>query len=201
MLLRKFVFAALCTAGFAGSAIAGPGQCYYPGGQAVGPIYNTDRPDYSWIDWVQRQGGVCRRVSTIEEQTLRSRGLGYPSEYRAGYQPPNYRPPGYRPPGYQPPGYQPPGYQPPTQGWYGDPNRAAYLIGQWFGYQGRPYAQVRDTGRYMYLHGRSWRVFRVRWQDGGRAQVAARLARNGSQYFAIQSYDAANWTQPQPIGQ
>lgn len=202
MPMPKLVLAAAFTVAFAGSAAAGAGQCYWPGGQPVGPLYNTDSPNYGWIQWVQQQGGVCRGVSMLEEQGLRSRAQGYPPEFASGnpnYRPPGYQPPGYQP-GYQPPGYQP-GYQPPANAWYGDPNRASYLIGQWLAYQGRPYARVRDTGRLVYVHGRSWRVFFVRWQGGGRMQAAVRLMRRSQQYMAMQSYDGANWSQAQPIGQ
>jgi hypothetical protein len=190
MRIRTAALAAICTFAFAGTAAAGAGQCFYPGGQPVGPLYNTDRPNYGWIEWVQRQGGTCRGVSTLEEQGLRTQARGYPPEFAGG---PNR---GYRPPAYQPP----PGYTPPGEAWDGDSQRARYVVREWLAYTGRPYARVRDTGRVIYRHNRRWRIFFARWNDGGRLQVAARLMRSRGEYVAMRSYDGMNWTAPQPIG-
>lgn len=191
MRYRSIVLAAALSLGFAGVAAAAPAQCFWQGGQPAGPVYRTENPNYNWVNWVQRRGGHCRPISEFERQRLEKRPQVYPPEFAAD------RGPGYRPPGYDQP---PPGG--PDSGWVGDPNRAAYLVGQWLAQQGRPYGQVRDTGRIQTLYDRTWRIYFVRWADGGRMRVAVRFSRReGGTYAAMQSIDGVTWSQPQPIGQ
>lgn len=211
MRASMLLLAGSLTLGLAAEAAAGPGQCFWPNGQPVGPLYDTDSPNYNWLQWAQRRGLNCRRVGAGEAHGLRNRPQGFPGEYSAAgpdYRPPGYQQPGYRPPGYQPPGYQPPGYRPPAgydesdTVWRGDAGRAAYLAGRWLANQGRPYAQVVDTGRVEVLYDRQWRIFFARWADGSRARVAVRFSRReGGSYIAMQSYGGGAWAQPQPIGQ
>ena len=90
--MRKTVFAATvlgalgAALGAAGTANAGPGQCYDAYGRPVGPVYDTDRPNYSFINSVMRRGGNCT-------------GVVSPPGRRNGYQP-NYGSDGYRRDGY-----------------------------------------------------------------------------------------------------
>ena len=62
--MRKIILAA----GVAGAclmaapAFAGPGQCYDAYGRAVGPVYDTDHPNYGFINSVIRRGGSCTGV-------------------------------------------------------------------------------------------------------------------------------------------
>jgi hypothetical protein len=62
--MRKILLAAtvLGTIAGAGAANAGPGQCYDGYGRPVGPVYDTDRPNYSFINSVIRRGGSCTGV-------------------------------------------------------------------------------------------------------------------------------------------
>lgn len=72
----------------------------------------------------------------------------------------------------------------------------------WFASQGRPYAQVVDTGRTDLIYDRQRRIFFGRWPDGSRSRVAVRFTRRqGGSYIAMQSYGGGAWGQPQPIGQ
>jgi hypothetical protein len=59
--MRKIIFAAtlIGAVGAAWSAIAGPGQCYDAYGRPVGPAYDTDHPNYGFLDSVVRRGGTC----------------------------------------------------------------------------------------------------------------------------------------------
>ena len=59
--MRKIIFAAtlIGAVGTAGSAIAGPGQCYDAYGRPIGPTYDTDHPNYGFLDSVVRRGGTC----------------------------------------------------------------------------------------------------------------------------------------------
>jgi hypothetical protein len=54
--------AAAAIAGAAAPALAGPGQCYTAHGRPIGPVYDTDHPNYAWIAHVQRMGGNCTGV-------------------------------------------------------------------------------------------------------------------------------------------
>ena len=45
-------------------AFAGPGQCYDYYGRPVGPVYDTDHPNYGFINSVLAQGGSCTGVVT-----------------------------------------------------------------------------------------------------------------------------------------
>lgn len=74
--LRKFVIAAglIGAMGAAGSAIAGTGQCYDAYGRPVGPVYDTDRPNYAFLDAVVRRGGTCTGMSNPPS---RQRGRNY----------------------------------------------------------------------------------------------------------------------------
>lgn len=188
------VLAGSLSLGLAAEAAAQAAQCFLAGGQPYGPVYRLENPNPGWAEWARRLGGSCRQVSESERHGLEKRPQAYPRDYlawqaraRPGYEPPSYRPPA--------------GYQPPDTGWYGDPHRAAYLVNQWLANQGRPYAQVRDTGRLEYLHEREWRIFFARWGDGSRARIAVRFSqRQGGVYLAMQSYGDGAWAQPQPIG-
>lgn len=62
--MRKLAVAviALGAIAVATPAVAGPGQCYDRFGRPVGGIYDTDHPNYNFIQRVQRRGGHCARV-------------------------------------------------------------------------------------------------------------------------------------------
>ncbi len=63
--MRSAIFAAsvIGALGVAGPAIAGVGQCFDRFGQPWGATYDTDYPNYGFINYVQRRGGYCRRLS------------------------------------------------------------------------------------------------------------------------------------------
>lgn len=62
--MRKFLLAATVLGAIAGAgaAYAGPGQCYDAYGRPIGPVYDTDHPNYSFINSVIRRGGSCTGV-------------------------------------------------------------------------------------------------------------------------------------------
>ncbi len=67
----------------AAPAMAGPGQCYDAYGRPVGPGYDTDRPNYAFIDSVVRRGGSCTGVvSPPSRRGYRNDGYGYDDGYR-----------------------------------------------------------------------------------------------------------------------
>jgi hypothetical protein len=70
--------------GFAAPALAGYGHCYDAYGRPVGPAYDTDRPNYGFIQSVTRRGGSCTGVNTGYRQDYRNRGNRY------YYDDPNY---------------------------------------------------------------------------------------------------------------
>ena len=184
-------FAGIATLFTAAPALAVPAQCYWNTGAPIGPVYRTENPEQGWVQWVQSRGGFCRPINDFERQSLERRPQVYPQEFSSA--------PGYRPPGYAPPGTYTP---PPGEGWYGDPRRVSYLVSQWLANQGRPYAQVVDSGRVEFVYDRQWRLFFARWADGQRLRVAVRYSRReGGVYVAMQSYGGGAWSQPQPIGQ
>src|ERR1044071_2961476 len=53
---------ALAALSLGSAAVAGPGQCYDGHGRPFGPAYDTDRPDYNWINSVLKRGGSCTGV-------------------------------------------------------------------------------------------------------------------------------------------
>lgn len=192
--------AALATAGIAGEAAAQAAQCFTRYGQPYGPVFRMENPEAGWTAWVQRLGGSCRPIAEYERQNFERLPQQYPGDYLAWQ---SRAQPGYRPPG---PGYAPgpgrPGYDADERDWSGDSYRASYLVTQWLANQGRPYAQVVDTGRADFINDRQWRIFFARWADGSRSRVAVRYSRRqGGIYIAMQSYGGGAWGQPQPIGQ
>ncbi len=62
--MRKIAIATIVLGalGFAVPASAGPGQCYDAYGRPIGPVYDTDRPNYGFINSVIRRGGSCTGV-------------------------------------------------------------------------------------------------------------------------------------------
>lgn len=212
----RFAFAFLVVAagsGIASQAAAQAAQCFNTNGTAYGPVYRAENPETGWVEWVRRHNGMCRPIADYERQGLERLPQVYPRDFlawqaqsRPGYRPPGYTQPGYRPPGYAPPGNFPgpgqPGYDAEERDWRGDSYRAASLVSQWLANQGRPYAQVVDTGRVEFIYERQWRIFFARWADGSRSRVAVRHSRrDGGTYVAIQSYGGGAWGEPQPIGQ
>ncbi len=85
--MRKLAVAAIALGAIAVAtpALAGPGQCYDRFGRQVGGIYDTDNPNYNFIQWVQRRGGHCARVG--ENNYRPNYGPRYPY---GGYQRDNY---------------------------------------------------------------------------------------------------------------
>jgi len=77
-MIRTLAVAAAVTlsAGLATPALAGPGQCYDAYGRPVGPVYDTDRPNYRFLDSVVRRGGTCTGM-TQRPQGPRYRDRGY----------------------------------------------------------------------------------------------------------------------------
>lgn len=194
------LMAAIAASGLANEAAAQAAQCFNSYGQPYGPVYRMEDPSRGWIEWVQRLGGSCRPISEFERQRLEKLPQRYPGDYLAWQ---SRGQPGYRPPG---PNYAPgpdrPGYDSDERDWRGDSYRASYLVTQWFASQGRPYAQVVDTGRVDFIYERQWRIFIARWADGSRSRVAVRYSRRqGGTYIAMQSYSGGNWSQPQPLGE
>ncbi len=63
--MKTMLFAAALIGGLgaAGSAIAGVGQCFDRFGNPVGPSYDTDRPNYGYINSVLARGGSCTGVN------------------------------------------------------------------------------------------------------------------------------------------
>jgi hypothetical protein len=91
MIRKLAILAALAvSAGLATPALAGPGQCYDAYGRPVGPVYDTDHPNYGFIASVQRRGGSCTGAAQYAP-SYRDRGYyrynapydGY--RYRGGY--------------------------------------------------------------------------------------------------------------------
>jgi hypothetical protein len=194
------LLAAVTTAGIAGEAAAQAAQCFNRYGQPYGPVYRMENPGVTWLQWVQRVGGTCRPLAEYERKRFERLPQQFPSDYLAWQA---RAQPGYRPPG---PGYAPgpgrPGYDADERDWRGDSYRASQLVSRWFARQGRPYAQVVDTGRTDFLYERQWRIFVARWGDGSRSRVAVRYSRReGGTYIAMQSYGGGAWGQPEPIGQ
>jgi hypothetical protein len=64
--MRKIAIgvAALIALGAAGVAQAGPGRCFDAYGRPIGPVYDTDNPNYGWINSVLAQGGSCTGVAS-----------------------------------------------------------------------------------------------------------------------------------------
>ncbi len=82
------VAAALIGAATAASpAAAGVGQCFDRFGRPWGGAYDTDYPNYGFINYVQRHGGFCRRVG--EAPLVMAPG----PVYRYDYAPPPPPPP------------------------------------------------------------------------------------------------------------
>jgi len=81
--MRKFVIAAglIGAMGAAGSAMAGPGQCYDAYGRPVGPAYDTDHPNYGFLDSVVRRGGTCTGMNNPSPR----RRYGYDDNRRDNY--------------------------------------------------------------------------------------------------------------------
>src|SRR5262249_20377648 len=74
-------------------AFAGKGQCYSASGKPIGGRYNTDRPDYGFIQSVIRSGGSCTGVSPSYGQDYSDPGYyRYGYEYERPYYRPYYRP-------------------------------------------------------------------------------------------------------------
>ena len=199
----RFVFAlvaAAATAAIADDAAAQAAQCFTRYGQPYGPVYRMENPSAGWMVWVQRLGGSCRPIAEYERQGFERLPQQYPADYLAwtARSQPGYRPPG---PGYAP-GPGRPGYDAEERDWRGDSYRASLLVRRWLADQGRPYAQVVDTGRTDFINERQWRIFVARWNDGGRSRIAVRYSRRrGGTYTAMQSYGRGAWGAPQPIGQ
>ena len=63
--MRKIAIgvAALIALGAAGVAQAGPGRCFDAYGRPIGPVYDTDNPNYGWINSVIARGGSCTGVA------------------------------------------------------------------------------------------------------------------------------------------
>ncbi len=186
--------------GLGGAAAAQTTQCFNPNGTSYGPLYQAQSPVYpGWPNWVRVHGGHCRAVGQQEARSLERLPQAYPPDFLASR---FARTTGYDRPGYYPPPPGQPGYEPGERDWRGDPGRAAFLLTQWLANQGRPYAQVIDTGRIRLLYDRQWRIFFARWPDGRRTSLAVRFSRrDGGSYQAMQSYGAGAWGQPEPIGQ
>lgn len=139
------LLAAAAACGMAGEAAAQAAQCFNPNGTPYGPVYRMENPTPGWQEWVRRLGGTCRPIAEYERQSLERRPQFYPPDFQAWARraQPSYRPGG---PGYYP-GPAQPGYDVEERDWRGDSYRASYLVSQWLAQQGRPYAQVVDTGR------------------------------------------------------
>jgi hypothetical protein len=201
MRLAIAFLAAVAVTGFAGEAAAQAAQCFNRYGQPYGPVYRMENPSAGWMEWVQRLGGTCRPIAEYERQGFERLPQQYPPDYLAwqARAQPGYRPQG---PGAYPGGPGRPGYDAEERDWRGDSYRASFLVQRWLAGQGRPYAQVVDTGRVDFLYERQWRIFVARWNDGSRSRVAVRFSRReGGTYIAMQSYGGGAWGQPQPIGQ
>ncbi len=67
----------------AGTALAGPGQCYDRRGNPVGGIYDTDNPNYNFIQSVQRNGGTCGSARNAPPGP--NYRYGNPNRYDDGY--------------------------------------------------------------------------------------------------------------------
>jgi len=72
--------ALLAAAAVATPAMAGPGQCYDAYGRPVGPVYDTDNPNYGFINSVLRRGGSCTGVISPPSRP----NYGRPNYYEDG---------------------------------------------------------------------------------------------------------------------
>lgn len=81
--MRKFVIAAGLAGTFAvaAPAMAGPGQCYDAYGRPVGGVYDTDHPNYGFINAVIRRGGSCTGVVTAPGNPGYRGNYGYQQPY------------------------------------------------------------------------------------------------------------------------
>jgi hypothetical protein len=70
----------LAAAAAAAPAMAGPGQCYDAYGRPIGPAYDTDNPNYGFIDSVLRRGGSCTGVISPPSRP----NYGQPNYYEEG---------------------------------------------------------------------------------------------------------------------
>jgi hypothetical protein len=172
----------------ASAASAGPGQCFDFAGQPIGPVYDTDHPNYHWLEWVQARRGTCSRIKFAQADALRARGLTYPPHYYAG---------GPTTPG-RPGGYTPPSTGPDT-GWHGDTNHARRLAARWYFQNRGAQARVWDRGETFHMHDRAWHIFYISGYDGQRTRMAVRLRRSGG-YAAMISTDGYNWSAPFELG-
>lgn len=88
-MIRKLAVASTLamSIGLAAPALAGPGQCYDSYSRPVGPVYNTDYPNYPFINAVLRRGGTCTGVTVAAPYRYRRE---YRSNAPYGYNQPYY---------------------------------------------------------------------------------------------------------------
>jgi hypothetical protein len=91
--MRVLAIAATLVAavGVTAPANAGPGQCYDAYGRPIGPVYDTDNPNYGFIQSVIRRGGSCTGVDPNYGQQRRYRGEGRYRDDRYYYNDPPRR--------------------------------------------------------------------------------------------------------------
>ena len=161
-------------------ASAGTGQCYNKQGHPVGPTYDTDHPNYPFLEWVKRHGGECKRVGSSPNYT-RTYPQGYPHRY------PNGQPSFYANP-----------HTPSNIDDFGEVLRADSLLKQHYTAQGHSNVSAVALNQYTSMDGRGWRIFRVFWVPSHFEYVAVRRNRAGM-YVAKKNY-GSRWSQVVNLG-
>jgi hypothetical protein len=187
MMTKSILLAGACTLALAAPAAAAPGHCFTADGRAIGPVYDTERPDTRFNTWVQAQGGECRALRADEVTLYRGRPDGYPSADRRA----EVR---ERPLDAVPGAPRPVEAAPPAVVWEGDPIVARRLIVTHY-QAGTPPLAVSDTGRVVALSdGGAWRIYETVYSDGSRRQVAVQM-RAPRQYLLMESADGRIWSE------
>jgi hypothetical protein len=190
MKTKLILLAGGCALAFATPAVAAPGHCFSASGQPIGPVYDTERPNTPFINWVQARGGECRALRADEVALHRGQPDDYPTEFRRTEiqeRPIDVSPGAPRSVPDSPP--------PPRLAWQGDPVVARRLIVTHY-QSAAPNLTVTDTGRVVALTqgGGAWRIYDTVYPDGSRRQVAVQM-RPDRQYVLMESADGARWSQ------
>ncbi len=168
------------------AASAGTGQCYNRQGTPIGPTYDTDKPDYAYLKWVQDHGGKCVRVGSTAAPNYSTYQPAYP-QHRPHYYPngaPDFMTGPARPQG--------------TDNQFSSP-RANELIRQHYMGIGHATVSVSSEYRDVTIDGVGWRLFRVHWWPEHYEYVASRRNQNGM-YLARKSFGGHGWSQVVRLG-
>lgn len=190
MRTKLLLLAGGCALALASPAAAAPGHCFTAAGQPIGPVFDTERPNTGFINWVQAQGGECRALRADEVTLYRGQPGEYPPEFRRA-EDMQQTPPDVAPgaPRSAPPVPPPPGS---ITTWQDDPVVVRRLIITRY-QTNAPNLTVTDTGRVIApAQGGAWRIYQIDYPDGSRRQVAVQV-RPDRQYVLMESADGTRW--------